>query len=132
MIIKSGINTDMNSVRTVLKEVFNVEDLSELKYNEKQIGSVLSSKFWEDGLKAVGFAFLFMAIVVYAIFRTPVPSAAVMLAAASDIAIALGGMSLFQIPVSTATIARITSYNVCYTKLLRSALFYQPRGGYFV
>jgi len=107
VIIKSGINTDVTSVRTVLKEVFNVEDLSDLKYNEKQIGSVLSSKFWEDGLKAVGFAFLFMAIVVYAIFRTPVPSAAVMLAAASDIAIALGGMSLFQIPVSTATIAAL-------------------------
>ncbi|WP_459201362.1 protein translocase subunit SecF [Methanococcus sp. CF] len=107
VVIKSGLDTDVDSVRAVVKEFFNVEDLSELSYTEKQIGSVLSSKFWEEGLKAVGFAFLFMAIVVYAIFRTPVPSGAVILAAASDMAIAIGGMSLFNIPISTATIAAL-------------------------
>jgi len=107
IVIKSGLDTDVDSVRSVVKEFFNVEDLSELSYTEKQIGSVLSSKFWEEGMKAVGFAFIFMAIVVYAIFRTPVPSGAVILAAASDMAIAIGGMSLFGIPVSTATIAAL-------------------------
>ncbi|ABO34368.1 protein translocase subunit secF [Methanococcus maripaludis C5] len=107
VVIKSGLATDVDSVRAVVKEFFNVDDLSELSYTEKQIGSVLSSKFWEEGMKAVGFAFIFMAIVVYAIFRTPVPSGAVILAAASDMAIAIGGMSLFGIPVSTATIAAL-------------------------
>ncbi|WP_048059151.1 protein translocase subunit SecF [Methanococcus vannielii] len=107
VIIKSGLDVDMDPIRAALREIFNTEDLSELAYTEKQIGSVLSSRFWEDGLKAVGFAFIFMAIVVYAIFRTAVPSAAVILAAAADIAIALGGMSLFQIPISTATIAAL-------------------------
>ncbi|MBA2868047.1 protein translocase subunit SecF [Methanococcus maripaludis] len=107
VVIKSGLETDVDSVRAVVKEFFNVEDLSELSYTEKQIGSVLSSKFWEEGMKAVGFAFIFMAIVVYAIFRTPVPSGAVILAAASDMAIAVGGMSLFNIPISTATIAAL-------------------------
>ncbi|AEK20545.1 protein translocase subunit SecF [Methanococcus maripaludis] len=107
VVIKSGLETDVDSVRAVVKGFFNVQDLSELSYTEKQIGSVLSSKFWEEGMKAVGFAFIFMAIVVYAIFRTPVPSGAVILAAASDMAIALGGMSLFNIPISTATIAAL-------------------------
>ena len=107
VVIKSGLATDVDSVRAVVKEFFNVDDLSELSYTEKQIGSVLSSKFWEEGMKAVGFAFIFMAIVVYAIFRTPVPSGAVILAAASDMAIAVGGMSLFNIPISTATIAAL-------------------------
>ncbi|MBA2861495.1 protein translocase subunit SecF [Methanococcus maripaludis] len=107
VVIKSGLDTDVDSVRAVVKEFFNVEDLSELSYTEKQIGSVLSGKFWEEGMKAVGFAFIFMAIVVYAIFRTPVPSGAVILAAASDMAIAIGGMSLFGIPISTATIAAL-------------------------
>ncbi|MBB6067277.1 protein translocase subunit SecF [Methanococcus maripaludis] len=107
VVIKSGLETDVDSVRDVVKGFFNVQDLSELSYTEKQIGSVLSSKFWEEGMKAVGFAFIFMAIVVYAIFRTPVPSGAVILAAASDMAIALGGMSLFNIPISTATIAAL-------------------------
>ncbi|GAA0127775.1 protein translocase subunit SecF [Methanococcus maripaludis] len=107
VVIKSGLETDVDSVRAVVKGFFNVQDLSELSYTEKQIGSVLSSKFWEEGMKAVGFAFIFMTIVVYAIFRTPVPSGAVILAAASDMAIALGGMSLFNIPISTATIAAL-------------------------
>jgi preprotein translocase subunit SecF len=107
VVIKSGLETDVDSVRAVVKGFFNVQDLSELSYTEKQIGSVLSSKFWEEGMKAVGFAFIFMAIVVYAIFRTPVPSGAVILAAASDMAIALGGMSLFNIPISAATIAAL-------------------------
>uniref|UniRef100_A9A9D6 Protein-export membrane protein SecF n=1 Tax=Methanococcus maripaludis (strain C6 / ATCC BAA-1332) TaxID=444158 RepID=A9A9D6_METM6 len=107
VVIKSGLDTDVDSVRAVVKAFFNVDDLSELSYTEKQIGSVLSSKFWEEGMRAVGFAFIFMAIVVYAIFRTPVPSGAVILAAASDMAIAIGGMSLFGIPVSTATIAAL-------------------------
>ncbi|BAP61869.1 protein translocase subunit SecF [Methanococcus maripaludis] len=107
VVIKSGLETDVDSVRAVVKGFFNVQDLSELSYTEKQIGSVLSSKFWEEGMKAVGFAFIFMTIVVYAIFRTPVPSGAVILAAASDMAIALGGMSLFNIPISAATIAAL-------------------------
>ena len=68
-------------------------------------GVIVADK--EDGFKAVGFAFLFMAIVVYLVFRTPVPSAAVVLAAVSDIILAVGGMSLFGIPVSTATVAAL-------------------------
>ncbi|MDK2791087.1 MAG: preprotein translocase subunit SecF [Methanothermococcus sp.] len=107
IIIKLGKENDINTVRSTLKSFFNVNDLNELKYTEKQIGPSLSAKFWEEGIKAVGFAFLFMATVVYFVFRTPIPSAAVILAAASDLMIALGGMSLFNIPISTATIAAL-------------------------
>lgn len=107
IIIKLGKENDINTVRSTLKSFFNVNDLNELKYTEKQIGPSLSAKFWEEGIKAVGFAFLFMASVVYFVFRTPIPSAAVILAAASDLMIALGGMSLFNIPISTATIAAL-------------------------
>ena len=67
----------------------------------------MSKRFWSDGLKAISFAFLFMAVVVYLVFRSPVPSLAVILAAISDIVMALGFMSLFSIPVSTATIAAL-------------------------
>ncbi|MCS3900551.1 protein translocase subunit SecF [Methanococcus voltae] len=105
--IKAGTGVDINQLRTSLATALNTDDLSNLQYTEKQIGSTLSSKFWEQGALAVGFAFLFMAIVVYVIFRTPVPSFAVILAAASDIAIAIGGMSIFGIPISTSTIAAL-------------------------
>jgi preprotein translocase subunit SecF len=107
IIINAGKDVDTGEIDRGLRNFFNVDDLNELQYSQKQIGASLSEKFWKDGFKAVGFAFLFMAIVVYFVFRTPVPSAAVVLAAVSDIILAVGGMSLFGIPVSTATVAAL-------------------------
>ncbi|WP_292461063.1 protein translocase subunit SecF [Methanothermococcus sp.] len=107
VIIDAGKNTDVSQIEITLKKFFGVNDLNELQYSQKQIGASLSEKFWRDGFKAVGFAFLFMAIVVYLVFRTPIPSAAVILAAVSDIIIAVGCMSLFGIPISTATVAAL-------------------------
>jgi len=107
IIIDAGKEANIEKIEETLKKFFNVDDLNELQYSQKQIGASLSEKFWKDGFKAVGFAFLFMAIVVYLVFRTPVPSGAVVLAALSDIIMAVGGMSLFEIPVSTATVAAL-------------------------
>ncbi len=107
LLIKAGENANTDEIIYTLKKFFNVSSLNELQYSQKQIGASLSKDFWNEGLKAIGFAFLFMAIVVYMVFRTPVPSGAVILAAVSDIIIAVGGMSLFGIPVSTATIAAL-------------------------
>jgi preprotein translocase subunit SecF len=107
IIISAGKDVDTGEIDGALRNFFNVDDLNELQYSQKQIGASLSEKFWKDGFKAVGFAFLFMAIVVYLVFRTPVPSAAVVLAAVSDIILAVSGMSLFGIPVSTATVAAL-------------------------
>jgi preprotein translocase subunit SecF len=107
VVIRVDKNANIDEVRKALKEFFGVDDLSKLDYGEKQIGPSLSEKFWEEGIKAIGFAFLFMAAVVYFVFRNPIPSGAVILAALSDIILALGGMSIFSIPLSTATIAAL-------------------------
>ncbi|AEH06527.1 protein translocase subunit SecF [Methanothermococcus okinawensis] len=107
IIIRAGKDVDTSKIDEALRKFFNVNDLNELQYSQKQIGASLSEKFWTDGFKAVGFAFVFMAIVVYLVFRTPIPSGAVILAAMSDIIIAIGGMSLFGIPVSTSTVAAL-------------------------
>ena len=107
IIIRAGSNVDTEEILKGLKEFFQVSNLEELKYSQKEISPTLSERFWSDGLKAIAFAFLFMAIVVYLVFRSPVPSLAVILAAISDIVMALGFMSLFNIPVSTATIAAL-------------------------
>jgi len=48
-----------------------------------------------------------MAITVFIIFRNFVPSIAIILAALSDILIALAGMSLFGIPLSLASVGGI-------------------------
>jgi len=71
------------------------------------IGPVLSAEAMTQIYWAVGFAFLFMSITVFIIFREFVPSIAVILAAVSDIIIALGGMSLFNIPLSIASVGAL-------------------------
>jgi preprotein translocase subunit SecF len=100
-------NEDVNIVKQKIKEFFNVDSLDKLNYSEKTIGAMLSAKFFEEGLKAVGFAFLFMAIAVYLYFRNPVPSGTIILCALSDLIMALGAMSLFNIELSSATIAAL-------------------------
>ncbi|NPA63243.1 MAG: protein translocase subunit SecF [Methanococci archaeon] len=100
-------NEYVDFVKQKIMEFFHVDSLSKLDYSEKTIGATLSRKFFEEGFKAVGFAFLFMAIVVYLYFRSPVPSGAIILSALSDIIMALGGMSLLKIELSSATIAAL-------------------------
>jgi preprotein translocase subunit SecF len=100
-------NEDVDIVKQKIKEFFNVDSLDKLNYSEKTIGAMLSAKFFEEGLKAVGFAFLFMAIAVYLYFRNPVPSGTIILCALSDLIMALGAMSLFNIELSSATIAAL-------------------------
>ncbi|CAB3288092.1 Protein-export membrane protein SecF [Methanocaldococcus lauensis] len=90
-----------------IKEFFHVDSLDKLNYSEKTVGAVLSSKFFEEGFKAILFAFIFMAIAVYVAFRNPVASGVIILSAISDLIMALGGMSLFNIELSSATIAAL-------------------------
>ncbi|MBZ9571473.1 protein translocase subunit SecF [Methanobrevibacter sp. TMH8] len=71
------------------------------------IGPVLSEEAMTQIYWALAFAFLFMAITVFIIFREPIPSLGVILAAASDIIIAVGGISLFNIPLSIASVGAL-------------------------
>jgi len=107
IIIRAGSDVSTEEIVKGLKNFFQVSNLEELKYSQKEISPTLSKRFWSDGLKAVAFAFLFMAVVVYLVFKSPVPSLAVILAALSDIIMALGFMSLLDIPISTATVAAL-------------------------
>lgn len=70
----------------------------------RSVGPLLSQQALRQVYYALAFAFLFMSITVFIIFRNLVPSLAVIAAALSDIIIALGGMSLFGIPLSVATV----------------------------
>jgi preprotein translocase subunit SecF len=71
------------------------------------VSPVLSTEAMEQIYWAIGFAFIFMSITVFIIFREPIPSIAVILAAVSDIVIAVGGMSLFNINLSIASVGAI-------------------------
>jgi preprotein translocase subunit SecF len=70
----------------------------------RSIGPVLSAQALNQVYWALAIAFIFMSITVFIIFRNIVPSLAVIFAALSDIIIAAGGMSLFGIPLSLASV----------------------------
>ncbi len=73
----------------------------------RSIGPVLSAAALTQVVYTLIFAFVFMSVTVFIIFRNFVPSMAVILAALSDIIIAAGGMSLFGIPLSLASVGAL-------------------------
>ncbi|WP_374891641.1 protein translocase subunit SecF [Methanothermobacter marburgensis] len=97
----------------------------------KSVGPVLSKQALNQIYWAVGFAFIFMSITVFIVFRDPIPSIAIILAAASDIIIAVGGMSLFGIPLSLASVGAILmliGYSVDTDILLTTRVLKQRKG----
>lgn len=73
----------------------------------QNVGPSLGESFLEQGFQAILLAFLLMAIVVFVAFRMPIPSAAVVFSAFSDMLIALAFMSVMGIELSRYTIAAI-------------------------
>jgi len=71
------------------------------------IGQTLGDAFFKQTLVAILIAFIFMGVVVYLYFRTAVPSAAVILAAFSDIVVTVAILNILGIKVGTAGIAAL-------------------------
>lgn len=80
-------------------------DLSNVDYGIEIIGSSLGASFFKESLIALAVAFIFMGLVVFIYFRTFVPSIAVILAAFSDMVVALAAINLLDIKIGTAGIA---------------------------
>lgn len=73
----------------------------------RQIGPVYGKDLQNQALKAVFFSFVGMSLVVFIIFRTFVPSAAVVLSAFCDIMIAVAFMDLVGVELSLGTVAAL-------------------------
>lgn len=73
----------------------------------RQMGEVVSKGLQGQALRAVLFSFLGMGIVVFIIFRTLVPSLAVVISAFADIAFAAAMMDVFGIVLSLGTVAAL-------------------------
>ena len=80
-------------------------DLSKVDYGIEIIGSSLGASFFRESLIALAIAFLFMGLVVFIYFRTFIPSVAVILAAFSDMVVALAVINLMDVKIGTAGIA---------------------------
>jgi len=94
-------------------------------------GSSLSESFYKQLLIAVLIAFIFMAGVVFIIFRTLVPSSAVIISALADILMTLVCVNLFGIKMSSAGIVAflmLIGYSVDTDILLTTRLLKRTEG----
>ncbi|MBU0530178.1 MAG: protein translocase subunit SecF, partial [Nanoarchaeota archaeon] len=90
-----------------------------------QIGSSLGEAFWAQAQIAIIIALVFMAVIVFFIFRTFVPSMAVISAVVFDLIITLAVMQVFGIQLSLASLAAllmIIGYSVDTDILLTTRL----------
>ncbi|MFH0974142.1 MAG: hypothetical protein V1817_05145 [Candidatus Micrarchaeota archaeon] len=76
-------------------------------FSFKEIGASLSRFFLAKTQEIVVWAFLLSAIIIFAIFRSVGPSTAIIFGAFADIAVTLGAMGLFGIPLTLASIAAL-------------------------
>ena len=102
-LIEIPTEVDVKSLLAALGEKgLQVEDAS-----IQTIGPSLGETFWAQAQIGMIFAFILMGIVVFFLFRSVVPSFAVIFAAVSDIVITLALMQIFGVPLSLAGLAAL-------------------------
>ncbi|MFA5246803.1 MAG: hypothetical protein WC408_02840 [Candidatus Micrarchaeia archaeon] len=91
--------------KSVIESVKSVIPVS--SYSAREVGSTLSKFFLNKTVSILVISFLLTSLVVFVIFRSLLPSFAVVFGAVSDIVITLGVMSFFQIPLTLASFAAL-------------------------
>ncbi|WP_297063035.1 protein translocase subunit SecF [Thermococcus sp.] len=77
------------------------------EYTHSEVLPTFGELAKKQGIKAITFAFIAMAVVVFLFFRNPVSSLAIIFSALSDMTIAVAMMGVFGIQLTTATIAAL-------------------------
>jgi len=95
--------SESDLTKSVLEEYLGYE-LTEENSSIEFTGSTLSQGFYKQLIISIIFAFILMAIVVFIIFRTLIPSSAVVISAFADIFMTLVVVNLLGIKVSSAGI----------------------------
>ncbi len=96
-------NKDMNEkMQSLIAQHFNLGE--EVAFQRRDVSPTLGESFWQTAFNVAVFAGILIVAVIFVFFRKIVPSAAVIAAAAFDIAGALALMALFSIPLSLSSI----------------------------
>ncbi|RLJ10274.1 MAG: protein translocase subunit SecF [Candidatus Aenigmatarchaeota archaeon] len=103
ILIEAGSDVNVTEIIRTLQE----GGLKIKSYSSETIGPALGESFWYQAQLAIVVAFILMGVIVFAIFRTIVPSVAVILAALSDIVVTLAFMQILGISLSLAGIAAL-------------------------
>lgn len=116
--------------KEILEDYFGYE-LTEDNSSFEFTGSALSESFYSQLLIALLFAFFFMAIVVFILFRTAIPSAAVILSAVADILMTLALVNILGLKMSSAGIVAfimLLGYSVDTDILLTTRILKRNEG----
>ena len=122
--------TDGDKAKQILEDYLGYKLNSENSSFEFT-GSALSKSFYHQLITAILIAFIFMGLVVFLIFRTFVPSFAVILSAFADIIMTLATFNLFGMKMSTAGIVAflmLIGYSVDTDILLTSRILKRNEG----
>ncbi len=120
---------DRDKLRTYLES----QGVSGDNITIRSVGATISARFLREAMKAVGFAFAFMAVVVFIRFRTFVPSLAVVLSAFSDVVTTFAVMILLGIELSPGSIVALLlliGYSVDTDILLTTRLIARKTGDF--
>ncbi|MFH0752326.1 MAG: MMPL family transporter [archaeon] len=105
-IIIEATHLKSNELQLVIEEEYDMMLTPEI-FSVEEVGSALGESFYKQMLVAMGLAFLFMSIVVLIIFRSLIPSFAVVLTALTDIITTIAIIDLLGIKISAAGIAAL-------------------------
>lgn len=105
IVIESSSITN-EELKPILEKITNVEITNE-NYSVEETGSSLGEAFYKQMVTAIIISFILMSLVILIIYRTIIPSIAVISAAFSDMLVTIAMINLLGISVSTAGIAAI-------------------------
>ena len=123
--------SDENDAKKILEEFLGYELINGENASFEFTGSSLSESFYKQLLIAILFAFILMAIVVFFIFRTFVPSLAVIIAAFADILMTLTMINILGMKISSAGIVAflmLIGYSVDTDILLTTRILKRDEG----
>ena len=103
-VIEAGDVSIEDNLKLKLEEILETP-LNDTNYNVSLTGSSLGENFYKDLLKAMIFAFVLMAIVIFFVFRSFIPSVTVIFSVLLDISATLMITNLLGITISIAGIA---------------------------
>ena len=118
VLMVSAIELDAEELESAIEYYLGYDVSMEFQsknFNSRRVGATLGSRFRDQGLTALLYAYLLIILVVFVAFRDFIPSIAVLLAATLDGVIAVGGMALFGItlePASLVAVLMLVGYSV--------------------
>jgi preprotein translocase subunit SecF len=122
--------TDIDTTKQILEDYLGYQ-LDDSNSSFEFTGSSLGQSFYIQLLIAILIAFIFMAIVVFILFRSFVPSAAVIISAFADITMTLFVVDVFGMTLSSAGIIAflmLIGYSVDTDILLTTRLIKREEG----